>query len=700
MLFRMGKPTHFVPLGMTEIRVFCSIVPQSRMGTRSAQGGQGSQKCPLGSSTPKPQTGGHSEPVRTTSSIPSRTVSSAAPAPGSPGIPEDFEVLQPQTRASKKRRLSDGQGTDEQLEPNAALGHIKSLVMVNIRDRIAFYRITEEFCQLEKLHLMEVVTVADRAYSKALKDFPSLLTQGSITVALVDTLAKAHDEHTLAVLKGLEESHKSWVKLKKDQSNAEIGLSASNSHLFNHLLSEAVNLSPAAFTNVLNLSVGLLPQVQHTMPPIQPRVVLTTQVPILGVIPSMGVSIGAPDGDDDSNNGDGGDGGGDQLNDDKLQEDGGALDTGPKEGPGGDGLDNQKGDDDIIHILQGSPPCKVVKCSCTPLSTGGRNVDMDASVVGTTNDGLAISPPGMVLGEDDGSQLLPSSDTLKLSPLMSAAAAQALIKSTHQLIDHPPRSPKKVVETSDDEGTFKCTASFKNEGQVTFHPEDNGKEDDVDSLIDPGDPATQAQMAAAVTKIRPSVWAEDAADVKMIKQRQTSMGHVSDKLMFCTLIPKLLLEDILGLIMSKLSTDVFIDCCTTAEYKPDLSINYVRHMYTKFRFAYVICLCCMTVDFFTPQLFVGVPTPHTLKKHTIPGEMAKPRGDKAKEYRTVLCNFCPFFSSNEDSAYSHICHLHLCMAIGCSHCFDYMSFSHADLRDHFKSCTVEGFDSGLATNLD
>ena len=28
MLFRMGKPTHFVPLGMTEIRVFGSIVPQ------------------------------------------------------------------------------------------------------------------------------------------------------------------------------------------------------------------------------------------------------------------------------------------------------------------------------------------------------------------------------------------------------------------------------------------------------------------------------------------------------------------------------------------------------------------------------------------------------------------------------------------------------------------------------------------------
>ena len=147
---------------------------------------------------------------------------------------------------------------------------------------------------------------------------------------------------------------------------------------------------------------------------------------------------------------------------------------------------------------------------------------------------------------------------------------------------------------------------------------------------------------------------------------------------------------------------VFIDCHTTAEYKPDLSINYVRHMYTKFRFAYVIHLCHMTIDFSTPQLFAGVLTPHTLKKHTIPGVMAKPRGYKAKpkEYRTVLCNFCPFFSSNKDSAYSHVCHLHLCIAIGCGHCFNYVSFSHADLRDHFKSCMAEGFDSGLAADLD
>ena len=147
-----------------------------------------------------------------------------------------------------------------------------------------------------------------------------------------------------------------------------------------------------------------------------------------------------------------------------------------------------------------------------------------------------------------------------------------------------------------------------------------------------------------MAKIRPSVWAEDAADVKRIKQRQISMGRVSDKLVFCTLIPKLVLEDILDLIVSRLSPDVFIDCHTTAEYKPDLSINYVKHMYTKFKFVYVIHLCHMTVDFSTPQLFAGVLTPHTLKKHTIPRVMAKPRGVRLslRNIRQFYATFVPF----------------------------------------------------------
>ena len=56
--------------------------------------------------------------------------------------------------------------------------------------------------------------------------------------------------------------------------------------------------------------------------------------------------------------------------------------------------------------------------------------------------------------------------------------------------------------------------------------------------MDLGDPATQAQQEAAMNKIRPRIWSEDATDVKRNKQRQSSMGCVSDKLIFRTLIPK------------------------------------------------------------------------------------------------------------------------------------------------------------------
>ena len=190
--------------------------------------------------------------------------------------------------------------------------------------------------------------------------------------------------------------------------------------------------------------------------------------------------------------------------------------------------------------------------------------------------------------------------------------------------------------------------------------------------------------------------------MKRIKQRQTALGHVSDKLLFSILNLKLVLEDILNLIVSRLSPDVFIDCCPTAMYKPNLDIPCIKHMYTKFKFAYVIQLCHTSADFSTPQLFTGVLTPHTVKKHTIPGVMAKPQGDRVrpKEYKAVLCNFCLFFNGNEDSACSHICHLHLCMAVGCGCCYDYVNFSHAELRDHFKSCTAEGFNSSLANGLE
>ena len=180
------------------------------------------------------------------------------------------------------------------------------------------------------------------------------------------------------------------------------------------------------------------------------------------------------------------------------------------------------------------------------------------------------------------------------------------------------------------------------------------------------------------------------------------LGWVSNRLVFQLFNAKLVLEDILDLIVSRLSPKVFIDHCTMAAYKPNLDLLHIKHMYLKFKYVYVIQLCCTSTDFSTPQLFAGVLTPHTVKKHTIPGVMAKTRGDKtkSKEYKVVLCNFCPSFCGYEDSAYNHVCHLHLCMVVGCGWCFDFISFLCADLRDYFRNCSAEGFDSGLATRLD
>ena len=50
-----------------------------------------------------------------------------------------------------------------------------------IRDRIASNRISEEYCQTERLHMLEVVAMADKAYTQVLKDFPDILTGSSTT---------------------------------------------------------------------------------------------------------------------------------------------------------------------------------------------------------------------------------------------------------------------------------------------------------------------------------------------------------------------------------------------------------------------------------------------------------------------------------------------------------------------------------------
>ena len=119
------------------------------------------------------------------------------------------------------------------------------------------------------------------------------------------------------------------------------------------LLTEVVHLFPTTFSNILNLSMGLLPSIQHTMPPIQPTIVLTTQVPTLGVLPSMGINFSVASGA-----GDGDDPGSDraQQADDNIP---GDCDAGPDKDPeGGD-----SGDCDVIIL--GSPAHRVIRCSVT-----------------------------------------------------------------------------------------------------------------------------------------------------------------------------------------------------------------------------------------------------------------------------------------------------------------------------------------------
>ena len=144
-------------------------------------------------------------------------------------------------------------------------------------------------------------------------------------MALVCTLAKAHEKHTAAVLEGIETSHENWIQLKIQWANAESRLLTCTGQLYDHLLSEAAQLSPSAFSNVLNLSMGVLPPIQHTMPLMQPTIVLATQAPTLGVLPSMGINFSVVDSASDGGGG-GNDAGGEgvQETEDDVPRDPGA----------------------------------------------------------------------------------------------------------------------------------------------------------------------------------------------------------------------------------------------------------------------------------------------------------------------------------------------------------------------------------------
>ena len=69
--------------------------------------------------------------------------------------------------------------------------------------------------------MLEVVAMANKAYTQVLKDFPDIFTGSSTTVALICTLAKVHEKHTTAILEGIEISHENWVQLKIQWANAE-----------------------------------------------------------------------------------------------------------------------------------------------------------------------------------------------------------------------------------------------------------------------------------------------------------------------------------------------------------------------------------------------------------------------------------------------------------------------------------------------
>ena len=226
----------------------------------------------------------------------------------------------------------------------------------------------------------------------------------------------------------------------------------------------------------------------------------------------MGINFSVADGAGDG--GDDGSDGGQQADDGPL-EDCGASNAEPEEDPeGGD-----PGDHDNDVIMVSSPSCRTVRHSITPLSTSGWDMDASSSSGSMATDSSRIGGGGKA-----SSPHLPNPGMLKLTPSMSTVAAQMLIKSTHDLLDCPTKSLQKTTKASDDEGTLEHTASFDNEGQMTSPHDDDAEEEDIDSLADPGDPITQAQKEAAVAKIRPSVWAEDAVDMKRIKQKQVPSG--------------------------------------------------------------------------------------------------------------------------------------------------------------------------------
>ena len=162
MLFRNGEPSHLIPLSMTSIAMPSPPEPQSQTFSAHTTAIAAGLKWSTMSST---STSEAQMLSYTRDSLDQAAVSSAVPE--SPGIPVDFEVQQPKSRSAKKRRisggLSGGQTAVDQAGPAVALSCVQKYVMEYIGDRIASNRISEEYCQTERLHMLEVAAMVDKA---------------------------------------------------------------------------------------------------------------------------------------------------------------------------------------------------------------------------------------------------------------------------------------------------------------------------------------------------------------------------------------------------------------------------------------------------------------------------------------------------------------------------------------------------------
>ena len=110
--------------------------------------------------------------------------------------------------------------------------------------------------------------------------------------------------------------------------------------------------------------MGVLPPIQHTLPLMQPTIVLATQAPTLGVLPSMGINSGVV-----SSAGDG-DAGGDGF---QEMEDDVPGSLGARCGEDGEEEGSEDHDNDII--LVSSSPHRVIRWSITPLSSSNRDIE-------------------------------------------------------------------------------------------------------------------------------------------------------------------------------------------------------------------------------------------------------------------------------------------------------------------------------------